>query len=181
MQPFEEMGRRITALEGALRQTVRLAYVIEQIPAEGKVRVRLEDADCTTTMKLPVLVHKTRCDKQWWLPDPGEHVVCVFLPLGLHIGFVVGSLYSLMDLPPVTDPDKTHIRWLDGAWVEYDRASGEMKVHCRGRLTIAAGEEVVFLTPVVKMPVPVIIGPGEPDLHPVEPSPLPVPAEWPYG
>lgn len=181
MEPFANINRRLTALEGALRQTVRLGYVIEQIPAEGKVRVRMEDADCVDTFKLPVLVHKTRCDKQWWLPDLGEQVVCVFLPLGLEIGFVLGSFYSLQDLPPVDSPDKAHLRFLDGGWLEYDRGTGEMQVHCRKRLVLAAGEEIELRAPVVKLPPPLITAPSQPELRPVEPSPLPIPAEWPHG
>lgn len=178
---FEEIVRRLTALESAQRQMVRLGYVVEVIPEEAKVRVECQDADALKTYKLPVVSHKTRCDKDYWMPDVGEHVLCVFLPLGLEVGFVLGSFYSLADTPPVISPDKAHIRWLDGSWVEYDRATGEMQAHCRGKLTLTAAEEIELKAPVVKMPTPTIIGPGEPDIKPVEPSPPPEPMEWPYG
>ena len=180
MQPFEQIIRRITALEGALRQMVRLGFVVQVIPEEARVRVECRDADMLQTFTLPVLSHKTRCDQDYWMPDLGEHVLCVFLPLGLEIGFVLGAFYSDQDRPPVVSRDKAHVRWLDGTWIEYDRGSGEMQVHCRGKIILAAAEHIELRTPVVRLPAPMIIPPGQPDLAAVEPSPLPESEGWPY-
>lgn len=179
MLPFEEISQRLTALEGALHQLVRTAFVTELFPDEGKVRVEIRDADMIESYRLPVLVHKTRCDKDYWMPDIGEMVLCVFLPHGLQIGFVVGAFYSEADVVPVTDPEKTHIRWLDGAWVEYDRAAGVLQAHVPKKIILAAGEMVEIRTPVLQCPVPVP-SEGSPDLRPVEPSEVPPPLEWPY-
>ena len=178
---FADMVRRLTALEGALRQMVRLGFVVEVLPDQGRVRVECRDADCLETYTLPVLVHKTRCDQDYWMPDLGEHVVCVFLPIGLQVGFVLGAFYSDQDPTPEGSGDKHHIRYLDGTWLEYDRGSGHLQVQCRGRVTIAAGDKVEIVAPTVEMPQPLITGPGEPELRPVEPSPVPEPMEWPYG
>jgi phage baseplate assembly protein V len=180
-RPFEEIIDRVVALESKLMQIVRIGYVFEVIEAEAKVRVECQDADALKSYKLPVLCHKTRCDKDYWMPDVGEHVLCVFLPLGQEIGFVLGSFYSQKDIVPVVSRDKLHVRFLDGTWIEYDRGSGDMQVHCRGKLTLAAGVEIELKTPIVKMPQPRIIGPGMPELKPVEPSPVPEPMEWHYG
>ena len=179
MRPFEEINQRLTALEGALRQIVRTAFVTELFPEEGKVRVEIRDADMIETYKLPVLVHKTRCDKDYWMPDLGEMVVCVFLPHGLQIGFVVGAFFNEKDPVPVPDPEKRHIRFMDGAWFEYDRAAGVMQVHVPKEIILAAGVAVEIRTPVLKAPVPVPTS-GGPELQPVEPSELPPPLEWPY-
>jgi phage baseplate assembly protein V len=180
MLPFEEVNKRLTALEGALNQIVRTAFVTEVFPEEGKVRVEIRDADMIETFKLPVLVHKTRCDKDYWMPDRGEMVVCVFLPHGLQIGFVVGAFYNEKDLVPVKDRNKRHVRFEDGAWFEYDRAAGVMQVHVPETIILAAGVAVEIRTPVLKAPVPTPAT-GGPELQPVEPSPLPSPLEWPYG
>lgn len=179
MLPFEEINKRLTALEGALRQVVRVAFVTELIPEEGKVRVEIRDADMIETYKLPLLVHKTRCDKSYWMPDIGEMVLCVFLPLGLQIGFVMGAFYNDKDVVPVTDPEKTHFRWLDGAWIEYDRAAGVMQIHVPKKIILAAGEMVEIRAPVLQCPIPVP-NVGGPELKPVEPSEIPEPLEWPY-
>lgn len=177
--PFEEIGRRLTALESALRQLVRVGFVVEQIPEEGKVRVEFRDADMIETFKFSVLVPQTRCNKDWWLPDLGEQVLCICLPYGLERGFILGSFYNVQDVPPVTDPEKRRVHFLDGAWFEYDRATGEAQVHVVKSLRLAAGEEVIIDAPKFKTPVP-IPNVGEPQLEPVIPSDIPEPEEWPY-
>ena len=179
MLPFEEINQRLTALEGALRQIVRTGFVIELFPDKGKVRVEIRDADMIKTYQLPVLVHKTRCDKDYWMPDLGEMVVCVFLPHGLHIGFVVGAFYNDKDVVPVENKDKRHIRFEDGAWMEYDRAAGVMQVHVPKEIILAAGVAVEIRTPVLRAPVPTPAA-GGPELQPVKPSALPPVLRWPY-
>ena len=173
------MGR-IVALESQLMQIIRLGYVTRIYEHEGKVRVECQDADVVETFKLPVLCHKTRMDKDYWMPDLHEHVLCIFLPVGQEKGFVLGSFYSEKDLVPVASQDKHHIRYLDGTWLEYDRGSGELQVHCRGKIVLAAVEKIELKAPVVILPTP-IIKPGLPEIKPVEPSPPPPPMEWPYA
>jgi phage baseplate assembly protein V len=178
--PFAKLMARIVALESQLMQIVRLGYVTQVYEDEGKVRVEFQDADVIESFKLPVLCHKTRCDKDYWMPDTGEHVLCIFLPVGQEKGFVLGSFYSEKDLVPVASRDKYHVRFLDGTWIEYDRGAGEMQVHCRGKIVLAAAEKIQLKAPVLEMPNP-IIKPGEPEIKPVEPSPIPLPMEWPYA
>ncbi|MCB2186937.1 MAG: phage baseplate assembly protein V [Deltaproteobacteria bacterium] len=179
MNLFEEISRRLTATEGTLRQMVRVGHVVERFPAEARVRVRLEDSDCMDSYKLPVLVAKTRCDKDYWMPDLGEHVICLFLPIGHEVGFVLGSIYSDLDVVPVVSNDKRHVRFEDGTWVEYDRQTGDMNVQCKGKLTIKAAEIEIRAGEII-MTMPQFVGPGEPDIEPVIPSPPPVPQEWLY-
>ena len=179
MYPFEEIGRRLTALESAMRQLLRVGFVVEQIPEEAKVRVEFRDADMIETFKFAVLVPQTRCNKDWWLPDLGEQVLCICLPYGLERGFILGSFYNLQDVPMTFDPEKRRVNFLDGGWLEYNRATGEAQIHVPESIRIAAGTEVIIDAPILKCPVPVP-NVGEPELEPVEPSPIPEPEEWPY-
>ncbi|KIX14985.1 phage baseplate assembly protein V [Dethiosulfatarculus sandiegensis] len=169
MIALDSIERRLTALEGAMHQVLRIGVVTLQLPEKGKVRVRLIDADCLETYELTVLYPATYMDKAYRMPDIDEQVVCLFVPFadGLQKGFVLGAIYSDPDPVPVSCPNKTHMRWVDGTWMEYDRAEGKMQIHCRGKLIIAAGEGVEFLTPVVRLPYQ-MTGPGEPDLKPIE-------------
>lgn len=178
MQTHGDILARLTALENTVRHMVRLGFVVDRVPAEGAVRVEIRDADCMQTFKLPVLYPKTRADKFWWLPELGEHVLCVFLPIGMEIGFVLGAIYSLKDTPPVIEPSKTRLHLEDGAWLEYDKAAGELQVHCPEKLVLAA-PVVEIKTMLIKQPLP-IVQTGEPDIEPIEPAPLPEPEEWPY-
>ena len=74
------------------------------------------------------------------MPDTGEQVLCLFLPLnnGLSLGFVLGAFYSLIDRPPVADSGKTVINFEDGSRLIYDKEYGDLAMHIKGSVTIAA-------------------------------------------
>ena len=55
LQEFENLTRRVTALENQLNQLVRIGIVVQVLPDLGKVRCRLHDADCMETFELAVL------------------------------------------------------------------------------------------------------------------------------
>ena len=114
-------------LRELLKQVVRVGVVTSTDPAAATARVRCADADNLVTWPLRVLNHKTCADKSYWMPDVGDQVLCLFLPLGPEQGFVVGAFYSSADQPPVRDQDKHHVLYKDGTWLEYDRK--EHKLH----------------------------------------------------
>ncbi|MCP3921908.1 MAG: phage baseplate assembly protein V [Desulfobacterales bacterium] len=117
------LERRIEILEEKLESIVALG-IITQING-GSVRV---DINGESTHDLPVLFPKTQDDKFQFMPDIGEQVVCLFLPFGLEQGFVIGSIYSDVDTPPVDGSDKAHIKFKDGAKLEYDRATHKLTI-----------------------------------------------------
>lgn len=92
-----------------------------------RVRVRLPDYDNLRTAWLPVLQAKTLRDKHYHLPDLGEHVVVLLDGRG-EDGVVLGAIYSSADTPPVASGDKHHVRFDDGAEMEYDRANHQLTV-----------------------------------------------------
>lgn len=87
-----------------------------------RVRVRLPELDNLRTAWLPVLARKSKRDKDYWMPDLGEHVA-VLLDARGEDGVVLGAIFSEADAVPVASRDKWHRRFADGAVLEYDRAS----------------------------------------------------------
>ena len=141
--------QRLEALESANQQMLRLGLVTEVLEAEGKVRVKIMDPQCMETFKLPVLCHKTQYDKAYWLPDPNEQVLCIFLDLhgGRQMGFVLGAIYSEVDRVPVADKDKAHIKFADGSVLEYDRAGHSLRIESVGSIEIQAKNQLTFRSP----------------------------------
>lgn len=125
--------RRLEALEAVVMRMVRVGVVTSVAPGKGTVRVQLPDVHAggapLLTRELPVRFDKTGQDKQYQMPDVGEHVVCLFLPTGQEEGCVIGAIYSEADTVPVADPDKRHISFQDGTWFEYDRSKHELTGH----------------------------------------------------
>lgn len=117
-----------------MNNVVRVGVVTSADPAAMTVRVKVADQDGLVSYNLPVVVRKTLKDKDYWLPDVGEHVVCLFLPFGQEQGFCLGAIYSQADAPPVADRDKRHVVFEDETMAEYDRKEHDLRICVRGGL-----------------------------------------------
>lgn len=103
----------------------------------GFVKVKFKELDDMETQWIPVSYMKTQNDKCAWTLDIGEHVACI-MDANLEDGCVIGSIYSEVDVPPVSSPDKFHVSFKDGGMFEYDRASGDMTIKATGNINITA-------------------------------------------
>lgn len=108
----------------------------------GWVIVRFPDLGDMLTKWIPVLYTKTQDDKAFWTPDIGEQVMCM-MDDRLEDGCVMGAVYSKVDQPPTDDMDEYGIKFEDGGWVSYNRATGIAKV--------VAPTRVILDTPLVHM------------------------------
>lgn len=156
---FDRLMRRIDRLESRLQRLVRVGTVTASFPDRGTVRVNLPDADGVNSQELPVLYPKTLQDKAYGMPDIGEHVLCVFLPIGVEQGFVIGAIYSQADPVPVSSQDKTGIQFADGATFEYDRAANFLTIDVPG------GAQLDFAGPVTLNAPQLNINAPETTLH----------------
>jgi phage baseplate assembly protein V len=140
---MQDLEQRIKALEAVVNQMVRQGVVSSVNDGAATVRVKIPDADNTVSKELPVLFRKTQDNKDYDLPDVGEQVVCLFLPNGLEQGFVLGSPYSSVDMPPVSNRDKKHYAFSDGTWVEYDRKEHKLTGVIKGDVDLVVDKDVV--------------------------------------
>ncbi|MDR1311096.1 MAG: phage baseplate assembly protein V [Burkholderiaceae bacterium] len=107
--------------------TLKFGTVSAVDEATAQVRVRLPDVDNMRTDWLPVLTRKTKQDKDYWLPDIGEHIA-VLLDANGEDGLVLGAVFSDADSVPIVSRDKWHKSFADGASLEYDRAAHKLTV-----------------------------------------------------
>lgn len=108
-------------------EQVRSGIVTNRYPDDGTVRVKMVGyRDNYITHPLPIVYRKTHRDKDYWLPDIGEHVVVLFEGSGLEHGYVLGSIYSAGDRPtaPLTEDDGEVYGFEDesGMSVRFNRA-----------------------------------------------------------
>ncbi|MBI4691690.1 MAG: phage baseplate assembly protein V [Nitrospirae bacterium] len=115
---------------------VRVGTVTQTYPDRGTVKVQLTDVDDQVSYELQVVVRKTLKDKDYWMPDIDEHVVCLFLGQGLEQGFVLGAIYSDADSVPVSNNDKWHKKFEDGTIIEYDRAAHKLLTDVKGDIEV---------------------------------------------
>lgn len=131
-------------MDPILKNLVRVGIVSSTNPAAGTARVAFEDKANVVSYDLPVLVRGSLQTKDYWMPDPGEQVVCLFLPSGNAQGFIIGSIYSAKDKPPVSNQNKRHIAFPDGTTIEYDRVTHSLLINAVGPVEVR-GKNVSIL------------------------------------
>lgn len=139
---FAHIHARMNRIEEMVRHLFRVGSVVSTDPGAGTARVQLADADGLVSYNLPVAQRQTLKNKDYAMPDAGEHVLCLFLPFGIEQGFVLGSIYSQADATPVADQDKRHVEFEDGTWLQYDRKEHRLQVRVgKGELRLSVGTD----------------------------------------
>lgn len=127
-----------TDTERALRGMVRTGTVSAVFPAEGMARVVFDDKDNTTSPKLHVLHRYSGKNKDYWVPDIGDQVVCIFAnnDSNFSTGWILGSYFTDKQPPQVVNPDIMRLDFADGSFFEYNRASKSLHISVVGNITI---------------------------------------------
>lgn len=133
MRQLVELERRVRMLEQQISGMLRPGVVVSTDPARGTVRLQLGDADGLVSHDLPVLQRKTLKDKDYQMPDVGEHMLACFLPYGQEQGFALGSLFSQADgVPEAAGQDVFAKQFADGTSITYDRAAHKLVANVKG-------------------------------------------------
>ncbi len=127
-----------TETEKALRSMIRKGTVCDINPATMAVRVEFNDKDNLPSAELPVLSRGGGGNKDYWLPDVGDQVVCIFEnnDINASSGWVLGTYFTEKHPPQVADKEIRRIDFGDGSCIEFNRAEGSLKIQCTGAITI---------------------------------------------
>jgi len=150
-----------------MENVIRIGIVTQVYDDRATVRVQFPDDDEEVSWEFPVLQRKTLRDKDYWLPDVGEHVVVVMLPYGQEQGFVIGAIYSDVERPPEGTRDKRVVVFEDGTRLEYDRknhrlyadvkgdvevkVSGKLTAEVQGKVLVKSSTEVTIQAPKINL------------------------------
>ena len=124
---------------------IRIGEVSSIDPAKGTARVAFDDEDSMVSYDLPVIQRNTLENHDYWMPDIGEDVLCVFLPTGSEDGFILGSFYADEIRPPASTENIRMVEFADGTKVSYNRESHELKATIDGT-EIKANRDTVDIT-----------------------------------
>lgn len=123
-------------LNSVVNNIVAVGVVSSFNEQNGTVRVTFDDKSNSVSYDMPVVIPQSLKNKDYYLPDVGEHVLCLFLGNGQEQGFVLGSFYSKADAPPIQKQNKRHTLFSDGTFFEYDRDSNTLTVDCVGHMNL---------------------------------------------
>lgn len=129
-------------MDAVLKNLIRVGRVSSTDQELATVRVVFEDRQNMVSFDLPVIVRQSLRNKDYWMPDVGEQVVCLFLPNGNAQGFILGSFYSDVDQPPVNTGNKRCVSFEDGTSIEYDRSMHTLTITAQGPINIIGNVSV---------------------------------------
>lgn len=123
-------------MEQLLNSLIRVG-IVNQVDAQTcSAIVEFEDQDNVITSKLPILVRGSAKNKDYWLPAENEIVLCIFLPIGLADGFILGSFYNDEDTPPTTNANISMKQFSDGTKISYDVVKKILSIDAVGDIII---------------------------------------------
>lgn len=131
-----------------IKRLIRVGTVSSVNAAAGTVRVAFAAQDDMVTYELPVITRGSKNNKDYWLPDVDEQVLCLFLPntsgRGVCDGFVLGTFYSNVDAPVENSGDVHAVKYGDGTIIKHDRSTGKLTINATGDIDIIAGGKVTI-------------------------------------
>ncbi len=131
-----------------IKKLIRVGTVSSVNAAAGTVRVAFAAQDDMVTYELPVITRGSKNNKDYWLPDVDEQVLCLFLPntsgRGVCDGFVLGTFYSSVDAPVENSGDVHAVKYGDGTIIKHDRSTGKLTINATGDIDIIAGGNVTI-------------------------------------
>lgn len=129
-----------------IKRLIRVGTVSSVNAAAGTVRVAFAAQDDMVTYELPVITRGSKNNKDYWLPDVDEQVLCLFLPnvsgRGVCEGFVLGTFYSSVDAPVENSGDVHAVKYGDGTIIKHDRSTGKLTINATGDIDIIAGGKI---------------------------------------
>ena len=125
-------------LRRGLRGIVRAGVVSSVYPERMTARVTFEDNDNNVSKELFIINRCAAKDKDYWTPDVGDPVVCLFAQndKNLSSGWILGTFFNQGNPPQVASEDVRRLDFADGTFIEYNRASHELNINCVGVINI---------------------------------------------
>jgi phage baseplate assembly protein V len=127
-----------TEAERALRGMVRAGTVSSVNPANSTARVEFDDKDGTVSPELHIIHRGSGANKDYWLPDVGEQVVCLFAnnDKNFSTGWILGTYFTEKQPPQVNDQNIRRLDFSDGTFMEYNRSTGALTINVVGEIKI---------------------------------------------
>jgi len=125
-------------LYSIISNMIRVGKVTSLLPDGERAGVVFSDRDNTESYDLQVMVKNTKQNKDYWMPDVDEDVLCLFLPIGIEQGFILGSFYTRANAPEARTENVRRVKFSDGTLIEYDRQNHRLLADVKGDIELLA-------------------------------------------
>lgn len=131
-----------------IKNIIRIGRVSSVDVNTNTARVAFSDKDDLVSGNLMIVNRGSMADKDYWMPDVDEQVICLMQPnasgKGLNDGFILGSFFSAEDPPQESSADVRAVKFSDGTVVKHDRKTGNLTINATGDISIIAGGAVTI-------------------------------------
>ena len=131
-----------------IKNIIRIGRVSSIDVNTNTARVAFSDKDDLVSGNLMIVNRGSMVDKDYWIPDIDEQVLCLMMPnksgLGLNEGFILGSFFSAEDAPQERSADVRAVKFGDGTVIKHDRSTGNFTINSTGDIDIIAGGTVTI-------------------------------------
>lgn len=125
-----------------IKNIIRIGRVSSIDVSTNTARVAFSDKDDLVSGNLMIVNRGSMADKDYWMPDIDEQVLCLMMPnksgQGLNEGFILGSFFSTEDGPQERSADVRAIKFGDGTVIKHDRSTGNLTINATGDISIIA-------------------------------------------
>lgn len=138
-----------------IKNIIRIGRVSSVDVNTNTARVAFSDKDDLVSGNLMIVNRGSMADKDYWIPDIDEQVLCLMMPnksgQGLNEGFILGSFFSTEDEPQERSADVRAVKFGDGTVIKHDRSTGNLTINATGNISIVAGGTVTIQGMTVKI------------------------------
>lgn len=138
-----------------IKNIIRIGRVSSIDVSTNTARVAFSDKDDLVSGNLMIVNRGSMADKDYWMPDIDEQVLCLMLPnksgQGLNEGFIIGSFFSKEDKPQERSAEVRAIKFGDGTVIKHDRSTGNLTINATGDISIVAAGTLTIRGAVVNI------------------------------
>ena len=126
-----------------LLNIIKYGTVTEIKADTAQVKVAFKESGDVVSYYMPVLQSFAGKNNAYIMPSVDDTVVCLISPRG-EAGVVVGSIYTGMNKPLITDENKYNITFEDETAIEYDKKESILKAEIKGSAEIIIDKSITI-------------------------------------
>lgn len=126
-----------------LLNIIKYGTVTEIKADTAQVKVAFKESGDVVSYYMPVLQSFAGKNNAYIMPSVDDTVVCLISPRG-EAGVVVGSIYTGINKPLITDENKYNITFEDESSIEYDKKESILKADIKGSAEIVIDKSITI-------------------------------------
>lgn len=126
-----------------LLNIIKYGTVTEIKADTAQVKVTFKESNNIVSYYMPVLQAFAGKNNAYMLPSIDDVVVCLISPRG-DAGVVIGSIYTGINKPLITDENKYNITFEDETAIEYDKKESILKADIKGSAEIVIDKSITI-------------------------------------